>query len=112
MLLTNTSRWKIILAASKRSPTLRRSSNSVAVVEGVPPHALALFKREKLHVNSTLKHALSAFEALATRYFSGVFHTPQKKPHFYGLFCDFSLRSPFTLAIVPCGPSFFAEHQG
>jgi hypothetical protein len=35
-----------------------------------------------------------------------------KKPHFSGLFRDFSLRSSFTLAIVPNGPSFSAETQG
>src|SRR5258707_13464176 len=37
----------------------------------------------------------------------------QKNPHFSGLFCDFSLRSPFSLAIVPFGPGFCAgKHHG
>jgi hypothetical protein len=35
-----------------------------------------------------------------------------KKQHFSGLFCDFSLRSTFTLAIVPNGPSFSTIKQG
>ncbi|HYW97909.1 MAG TPA: hypothetical protein VE822_02265, partial [Candidatus Elarobacter sp.] len=35
-----------------------------------------------------------------------------KNPHFYGLFCDFALRSVFSLAIVPSGPSFFAGKWG
>jgi hypothetical protein len=35
-----------------------------------------------------------------------------KKPHFSGLFCCFSLRSTFTLAIVRNGPSFSAAKQG
>jgi hypothetical protein len=63
-------------------------------------------------VNSTLKPATSAFESLVTRCFSGDFHTPQKNPHFPSLFCDSSLRSAISLAIVPSGPSFSAEKQG
>jgi hypothetical protein len=35
-----------------------------------------------------------------------------QNPHFSGLFCDFSLRSAFSLAIVPNGPSFSAAKQG
>src|SRR5437899_2749393 len=113
-LLTNTSRWKIILAALKRSPTLRRSSNSVAVVEGVPPHALApaLFKRE----NCTSIQPLSMLYPCSKRSppaILAVFSTRLKKSLiFTAFFCDFSLRSPFTLAIVPFGPGFYAEKHG
>jgi len=35
-----------------------------------------------------------------------------KNLHFSSLFCDFSLRSPCSLAIVPNGPSFSAAKQG
>jgi hypothetical protein len=35
-----------------------------------------------------------------------------KNLHFSGLFCDFSLRYTFSLAIVPNGPSFSAAKQG
>jgi hypothetical protein len=35
-----------------------------------------------------------------------------KNLHFSSLFCDFSLRSLATLAIVPNGPSFSAAKQG
>jgi hypothetical protein len=35
-----------------------------------------------------------------------------ENPHFYSLFCDFSLRSLGSLAIVPNGPSFSAAKQG
>jgi hypothetical protein len=35
-----------------------------------------------------------------------------KNPHFYSVFCDFSLRSTFSLAIVRNGPSFSAAKQG
>jgi hypothetical protein len=51
-------------------------------------------------------------ESLATRCFSGDFHTPPKNAHFSSLFCDFSLRSAIALAIVPFGPGFSAGKQG
>src|SRR6266705_4149969 len=45
--------------------------------------------------------------------FLAVISTPsEKKSHFSGLFCDFSLRSCVSLAIVPSGPSLFAEKHG
>jgi hypothetical protein len=47
-----------------------------------------------------------------SRIFSGDFHTPLKNPHFSSLFCDFSLRSTLTLAIVPFGPGFSAGKHG
>jgi hypothetical protein len=45
--------------------------------------------------------------------FTGDFHMPaKKKAHFSSLFCDFSLRSPFSLAIVLGGPSFSRKNKG
>ncbi|PYT64094.1 MAG: hypothetical protein DMG35_01680 [Acidobacteria bacterium] len=44
--------------------------------------------------------------------FTRDFHMPAKKVHFSSLFCDFSLRSPFSLAIVLCGPSFSRKNKG
>src|SRR2546426_9207603 len=92
MLLTNTSRWRIILAASKPSPTLRRSSNSVGVVGGVPAHALApaLFKRE----NCTSIQPLSMLYPRSKRSppaVLGVFSTRLKKASFLRPFLRFFL---------------------
>jgi hypothetical protein len=67
---------------------------------------------EESRAHSTRSDTLSLFELLASRCFSGDFHTPPRNSHFSGLFCDFSLRSPIPLAIVHCGSSFFADKQG
>jgi hypothetical protein len=47
-----------------------------------------------------------------SRVSTGDFHMPAKKAHFSGLFCDFFLRSPFSLAIVLSGPSFSRKNKG
>jgi hypothetical protein len=52
------------------------------------------------------------YESLEGAFLRVIHKRLSKKPHFSSLFCDFSLRSPFSLAIVPNGPSFSAAKQG
>src|SRR5882762_4216785 len=46
------------------------------------------------------------------RIFCGDFHTPPKNSHFSRLFCDFSLRSAITLAIVAAARVFSVKNRG
>src|SRR5580658_10888057 len=85
---TNTSPSKIISAASRPSPISILAS---------PLSNSGNFLRGK---------------SLEAAFLRVIHKRLSKKPHFSGLFCCFSLRSTFTLAIVRNGPSFSAEKQG
>jgi len=65
-----------------------------------------LFKGE-WRANSAHTATGSVFESLATRCFSGDFHTPPKKSAFFQPFLRFFLAFCFSLGYSPLRPEFF-----
>jgi hypothetical protein len=67
---------------------------------------------------SSTKHSVAVAtlfqvrESAQAAFLQGISTCPRKKAHFSGLFRDFSLRSPFSLAIVLGGPSFSRKNKG